>query len=189
MLDFDTGQEEDRTVAKDTPLTHDLFDHLERRKEQRLSAIATTEKVSRFFLGWSLNASGFFVARWLLLIGGSTNLWLAASLCFAIASTSSFASLSGVSANYKEGGAELTGGEKLVEAMTGLGVSGSVTFLACKDFIKFQEVSDATIEQIKHDISDLQNPSFWGDPVVMVVGVLLLGVGVLKILSGGNRRE
>lgn len=173
MFDY---PEDEKSIQQDTALPSDLYEHLERRKEQRLNAVATTEGIAKFFLGWSLNATGFFLARALLYIGGSTNLWLAITLSFTIGSTSAFANLQKVNANYRggEGGLEVTGGEKLVNTATGLGLSGLTTFLAVKDFLYYQQISDQTIVQIEHDIDELQEPSIWGEPWALLTGVLII---------------
>lgn len=187
MENFNINDGEDVEYAPDTALPKDLYEHLERRKEGRLKTIQTTENVARFFVGWSLNSTGYFIARWLLLIGGSTNLWLAAMLCFAIASTSGFAALSnGVSANY-DGGVQVTGAEKLVTGATGIAMSGAVTLIACKDFLYYQDISNQAIAEIKDDIQELQSPSFWGTDWVFVPLVLVVGMITVRFFGGGNR--
>ena len=57
-------------IAPDTPLPKDLISHLESRKQHRKDVIHTTEKLTRFFVGWSLNSTGFLIAKYLLITGG-----------------------------------------------------------------------------------------------------------------------
>ncbi|MEL6162545.1 MAG: hypothetical protein AAFR37_01855 [Cyanobacteria bacterium J06628_3] len=76
-------------VIPDTPIPQDLHAHLEERKKQRKKIIVTTEKITTFTFAWSLNASGYLVARYLLITGGAINFGLAVSLCFSISSVSS----------------------------------------------------------------------------------------------------
>jgi hypothetical protein len=106
--DTDDGQEEILSeIAPDTPLPKNLLEHLESRKKQRKEVINTTEKLSRFFVGWSLNSTGFFIAKFLLLTGGGVNYWLAVSLCFSVCSVGSLAGLTGFRVNYNSDGLEV----------------------------------------------------------------------------------
>ena len=166
--------------VQDTPLTPDLYKHLQRRKQERLDTIETTNKIANFVLGWSLNSTGYFVARWLLLIGGSTNLWLAMTLCFAISSTSSFATLSGLKASYSEG-LEVEGGEKLLMASCSLGMAGVNTFLSVKDFLHYQQISNNTVTQIQQDIRTLEEPNLWSTPFSLGAGILLMLLGAAML--------
>lgn len=166
--------------VQDTPLTPDLYEHLQRRKQERLDTIETTNKIANFVLGWSLNSTGYLIARWLLLISGSTNLWIAMTLCFAISSTSSFATLSGLKANYSEG-LELEGGEKLLTASCSLGMAGVNTFLSVKDFLHYQAISDSTVTQIEQDIRTLEEPNVWSTPFSLGAGILLMLVGAAML--------
>jgi hypothetical protein len=75
---IDESQEElVSKIAPDTPLPKDLIEHLSSRKQHRQDIINTTEKLTRFFVGWSLNSTGFFLAKYLLITGGGVNFWLA----------------------------------------------------------------------------------------------------------------
>lgn len=47
-------------TAPDTQLPKDLIEHLEERKKHRKQVIQTTELVQKYFISWSLSASGFF---------------------------------------------------------------------------------------------------------------------------------
>ncbi|MEA5596964.1 hypothetical protein, partial [Rivularia sp. UHCC 0363] len=71
-------EQEDSETTPDTQLPKDLIEHLEERKKHRKQVIQTTELVQKYFISWSLSASGFFLARLLLLINGGASLWLAA---------------------------------------------------------------------------------------------------------------
>jgi hypothetical protein len=173
--------EQEQVFAQDTPLTEDVFEHLQRRKLARLEIIAKTTKVSDLFLSLSLKCTGAAIARVLLLTGGSTNLWLACAICFGVSTSSGVAKLSGFNANYGANGLEISSGEKVFGGLISIGSSGAVTFLAVKDFIYYQGISIATIEGIKNDINTLEQPSLWATPFALGLGVILVAVGCLSL--------
>ncbi len=150
---------EEEAFALDTALPKDLYDHLETRKQQRQRVIITTEKVSLFFVSWSLNATGFFIARWLLIAGGGINFWLAVSLCFSISSVSSLVGLSGFRVNYQEG-LEVENMQSVFRTVGGFVISAGVTFLAVKDYKYFEDLTYQTVAQLSEDIRTIegQNP-------------------------------
>lgn len=150
-LTSESSQEEELLrFAEDTLLPKDLHDHLSSRKQQRQRVIYTTEKVAVFFVSWSLNATGFFVARWLLIAGGSVNFWLAVSLCFSISSISSLVGLAGFNVRYQEG-LEVENMQNVLRTLGGLAISGGVTILAVKEYHYFQELTYQTAAQISAD--------------------------------------
>lgn len=154
-----SGENSLEEFAGDTPLPKDLHDHLEARKQQRQRIIQTNEKVSLFFISWSLNATGFFIARWLLIAGGSLNFWLAVSLCFSISSVSSLVGLSGFRVNYQEG-LEVENMQNVFRTVGGFVVSAGVTFLAVKEYKYFSDLTYQTAAQLSEDIRTIegQNP-------------------------------
>ncbi len=187
-LDF-TDQTETETLpiyAEDTQLPKDLSDHLVVRREQRLRVIHTTEKVAVFFVSWSLNATGFFIARWLLLTGGGINFWLAVSLCFSISSVSSLVGLSGVRVNYQEG-LEVENMQNAFRTVGGFIVSAGVTFLAVKEYQYFSDLTYQTAAQLSEDIRTIegQNPEL--SPWLSIGIAVFIVVCSLWAVFGGRR--
>lgn len=178
--------EDDQQPERDPAMPEDLLEYLEDRKEQRLKTITVTKKLTAAALSMSLNATGFFLARALLYIGGSTNLLLAVSLCFAISSTSAFAKLENFSANYNgETGLEINGGDKVISFVSGAGTSVLTTYLATKDFLYYEETSNNTIVQIEHDIDEIQQPTGWGDPLTWLASGLIILLILPRFLRRG----
>lgn len=178
--------EEDQSNSRESELPEEILEFLEDRKEQRLKTVAVTQKVTATALSLTLNATGFFLARALLYLGGSTNLLLAVSLCFAFGSTSAFAKLENFSANYNgETGLDIQGGDKVITALSGFGTSALTTYLATKDFLHFEQASNQTIVQIEHDIDEIQQPSGWGDPLTWLASGLIILLILPRFLRRG----
>ncbi|MGI2907662.1 hypothetical protein [Tolypothrix sp. VBCCA 56010] len=187
--DTDDGQEEVvGEIAPDTPLPKDLLEHLESRKKQRQEIIKTTEKLSRFFVGWSLNSTGFFVGKVLLLTGGGVNYWLAVSLCFSVCSVGSFAGLAGFRVNYNSEGLEVDNMQNIFKTATGLATAGAVTWLATKDYQYFEMLTRESAAQINQDIQTIekQNPQL--DPWLSIGVVSFLLVCALGIIFRGGKK-
>ncbi len=186
--DFDDTQDEMISeIAPNTPLPKDLLEHLESRKKHRKEIINTTEKLTRFFIGWSLNSTGFFIAKFLLINGGSLYYWLAVSLCFSISSVGSLAGLTGFRINYKEG-LEVDNGQNVLKAVGGVAVAVGVTWLATKDYQYFENLTKETAVQISQDIATIEKQYPQLDPwlSIGVAGFLLL-CGMWVVFVG--RRE
>ena len=186
--EIDDGQEEAvGEIAPDTPLPKNLLEHLEERSQQRKEVIDTTEKLSRFFVGWSLNSTGFFIAKFLLLAGGGVNYWLAVSLCFSVCSVGSLAGLTGFRVNYNSEGLEVDNMQNIFKSAAGLATAGAVTWLATKDYQYFETLTRDTATQINQDIQTIerQNPSL--DPWLSIGVAALLVLGALGIIFKGGR--
>lgn len=154
---YEEEQEEEELseIAPDTPLPNDLATYLKERTQQRQRVIATTERVTVFFTSWSLNATGFFVARFLLFTGGAINFWLAVSLCFSLCSVSSLVGLTDFRLNYNEG-VQIDNMQRLVGSVGGFLIAGSVTFLAVKDYQEFQYMTYQTAQEIQRGIDSIE---------------------------------
>lgn len=186
--EIDDGQEENLgEIASDTPLPKDLIEHLLRRTRQRKEVIDTTEKLSRFFVGWSLNSTGFFIAKFLLVTGGGVNYWLAVSLCFSVSSVGSLAGLTGFRVNYNSDGLEVDNMQNIFKSAAGLATAGAVTWLATKDYQYFEALTRETAVQINQDIQTIekQNPQL--DPWLSIGIAALLVLGALGIIFKGGR--
>ncbi|MBW4448183.1 MAG: hypothetical protein KME38_15285 [Spirirestis rafaelensis WJT71-NPBG6] len=186
--EIDDGQEEvNSVVAPDTPLPKDLLEHLEERSQQRKDVIDTTKKLSRFFVGWSLNSTGFFIAKFLLVTGGGVNYWLAVSLCFSVSSVGSLAGLTGFRVNYNSDGLEVDNMQNIFKSAAGLATAGAVTWLATKDYQYFETLTRETAVQINQDIQTIekQNPQL--DPWLSIGIAALLVLGAFSIIFKGGR--
>ena len=142
-------------VIPDTPLPQDLHAHLEERKKQRKKIIVTTEKITTFTFAWSLNASGYLVARYLLITGGAINFGLALSLCFSISSVSSIVGLSGFRLGYQEG-IEVENMQNAFRALGGLTVSIWVTYLAVNEYMDVRDATYRTAQEIQRGIDTIE---------------------------------
>ncbi|MBW4635459.1 MAG: hypothetical protein KME30_27280 [Iphinoe sp. HA4291-MV1] len=184
--DFDDNQDEMvGEIAPDTPLPKDLLEHLESRKKHRQEIINTTEKLTRFFIGWSLNSTGFFIAKFLLINGGSLYYWLAISLCFSISSVGSLAGLTGFRINYKEG-LEVDNGQNVLKAVGGVAGAVGVTWLATKDYQYFENLTKETAAQINQDIATIEKQYPQLDPWLGIVIAALLLLGGFRLIFGGG---
>lgn len=174
-------------IAPDTPLPKNLLEHLEERKIQRKQIIDTTEKLSRFFVGWSLNSTGFFIAKFLLLTGGGVNYWLAVSLCFSVSSIGSLAGLTGFRVNYNSEGLQVDNMQNIFKSAAGLATAGAVTWLATKDYQYFETLTRESAAQINQDIQTIekQNPQL--DPWLSIGVVSFLLVCALGIIFRGGK--
>jgi len=176
-------------VAPDTLLPKDLLEHLEERKKQRFDVIDTTEKLSRFFVGWSLNSTGFFIAKFLLLTGGGVNYWLAVSLCFSVCSVGSLASLTGFRVNYNSDGLEVDNMQNIFKSAAGLATAGTVTWLATKDYQYFEGLTKETAAQINQDIQTIERQYPQADPWLGIGIMAFLLVAMLGIIFRGGGRN
>lgn len=184
----DVSEEVNSVVAPDTPLPKDLLEHLESRNKQRKDVIDTTEKLSRFFVGWSLNSTGFFIAKFLLLTGGGVNYWLAVSLCFSVCSVGSLAGLTGFRVNYNSDGLEVDNMQNIFKSAAGLVTAGTVTWLATKDYQYFEGLTKETAAQINQDIQTIEKQYPQADPwlgIGLMVFFLAAALGI--IFKGGSR--
>ena len=184
----DVSEEVNSVVAPDTPLPKDLLEHLESRNKQRKEVIDTTEKLSRFFVGWSLNSTGFFIAKFLLFTGGGVNYWLAITLCFSVCNVGSFAGLTGFRVNYNSDGLQVDNMQNIFKSAAGLVTAFSVTWLATKDYQYFETLTRETAAQINQDIQTIekQNPQL--DPWLSIGIAALLILGTLGIIFGSKER-
>ncbi|MGI2906807.1 hypothetical protein [Tolypothrix sp. VBCCA 56010] len=186
--EIDDGQEEVLSeIASDTPLPKDLLEHLESRKKQRKDIIDTTEKLSRFFVGWSLNSTGFFLAKFLLVTGGGVNYWLAVSLCFSVSSVGSLAGLTGFRVNYTSDGLEVDNMQNIFKSAAGLVTAGTVTWLATKDYQYFETLTRESAAQISQDIQTIERQHPQLDPWLSIGVVSFLLVCALGIIFKGGR--
>lgn len=180
---FDELEEQEQSpTTPDTQLPKDLIQHLEERKKHRKQVIQTTELVQKYFISWSLGATGFFLARLLLLINGGASLWLAAGLCFSICSISSIVGLSGFRANYNDG-FEVEGMEKPVKTIGGFVIAAGSTWLAIKDYQYFQQVTVDAAYQISADLRTIYQEKPWLDPWLSIFIAGFLAFGSLFIIS------
>lgn len=181
--DNDDGQEEVLgEIAPDTPLPKNLLEHLEERKKHRKQVIDTTEKLSRFFVGWSLNSTGFFIAKFLLLTGGGVNYWLAVSLCFSVCSVGSLAGLTGFRVNYNSEGLEVEAMQNVFKSAAGLVTAGTVTWLATKEYQYFETLTRESAAQISEDIQTIEKQYPQADPWLSIGVVSFLLVCALGII-------
>ncbi|NEU76824.1 hypothetical protein PI95_031030 [Hassallia byssoidea VB512170] len=186
--DIDEGQEESLgEIVSDTQLPKDLIEHLQSRNQQRKEVIDTTEKLSRFFVGWALNSTGFFIAKFLLLTGGSVNYWLAITLCFSVCSVGSFAGLTGFRVNYNRDGLEVDNMQNIFKSAAGLATAGTVTWLATKDYQYFEALTRETATQINQDIQTIEQKHPSLDPWLSIGIAALLVLGALGIIFKGGR--
>lgn len=187
--DNDDGQEEVvGEIAPDTPLPKGLLEHLESRTRQRQEVIDTTEKLSRFFVGWSLNSTGFFIAKFLLLTGGGVNYWLAVSLCFSVCSVGSLAGLTGFRVNYNGEGLQVEAMQNVFKSAAGLVTAGTVTWLATKEYQYFETLTRESAAQISQDIQTIEKQYPQADPwlgIGLMVFFLAAALGI--IFKGGSR--
>ena len=178
----DVSEEVNSVVAPDTPLPKDLLEHLKSRKKQRQEIIKTTEKLSRFFVGWSLNSTGFFLAKFLLFTGGGVNYWLAVSLCFSVCSVGSLAGLTGFRVNYNSDGLEVDNMQNVFKSAAGLATAGAVTWLATKDYQYFETLTRESAAQISQDIQTIERQHPQLDPWLSIGIVSFLLVCALGII-------
>lgn len=183
----DVSEEVVGAVAPDTPLPKGLLEHLEERKKQRRDVIDTTEKLSRFFVGWSLNSTGFFIAKFLLLTGGGVNYWLAVSLCFSVCSVGSLAGLTGFRVNYNSEGLEVDNMQNVFKSAAGLATAGTVTWLATKDYQYFEMLTRESAAQISQDIQTIEKQHPQLDPWLSIGVVSFLLVCALGIIFKGGK--
>ncbi|MCW5319359.1 hypothetical protein GTQ43_39075 [Nostoc sp. KVJ3] len=173
-------------IAPDTPLPKDLISHLESRKQHRKDVINTTEKLTRFFVGWSLNSTGFFIAKYLLITGGGVNLWLAISLSFSICSVGSLAGLTGLRVNYNTDGLEVDNMQNVFKTAGGLVFAGVTTWLAVKDYQYFENLTKETVSQISQDIQTIEKQNPQSDPWLSIAVALALFIGSIAIIFKGR---
>ena len=186
--EIDDGQEEvNSVVAPDTPLPKDLLEHLEERKKQRKQVIDTTEKLSRFFVGWALNSTGFFIAKFLLVTGGGVNYWLAVSLCFSVSSVGSLAGLTGFRVNYNSDGLEVDNMQNIFKSAAGLATAGAVTWLATKDYQYFEKLTRETAAQISQDIQTIEKQYPQTDPWLSIAIGAAIVLGTLGMIFKGGK--
>ncbi|MBD2359369.1 hypothetical protein H6G41_33125 [Tolypothrix sp. FACHB-123] len=186
--DIDESQEEILSeVAPDTPLPKDLIEHLESRKQHRQDIIKTTEKLTRFFVGWSLNSTGFFLAKYLLITGGGVNFWLAISLSFSICSVGSLAGLTGLRVNYNSDGLEVDNMQNLLKTAAGLVCAGVTTWLAVKDYQYFENLTSETVTQINKDIQIIEKQNPQSDPWLSIAVALALFIGSIAVIFKGRQ--
>lgn len=188
MINYDDEREEMVSeVAPDTSLPKDLIEHLSERKKHRKDVISTTEKLTRFFIGWSLNSTGFFIAKYLLMTGGGVNFWLAVSLCFSVCSVGSLAGLTGFRVNYNSDGLEISNMQNVLKTVGGIALAGTTTWLAVKDYQYFENLTKETAAQLNRDIETIeqQNPQL--DPWLSIGIAFALVLGALGIIFGGKR--
>ena len=183
----DVSEEVVGAVAPDTPLPKDLLEHLEERTRQRKDVIDTTVKLSRFFVGWSLNYTGFFIAKFLLVTGGGINLWLAITLCFSVCSVGSLAGLTGFRVNYNSDGLEVDNMQNIFKSALGLASAGTVTWLATKDYQYFETLTRETAAQINQDIQTIERQHPQLDPWLSIGIAALLVLGAFSIIFKGGR--
>ena len=183
----DVSEEVNSVVAPDTPLPKDLLEHLKSRKKQRQEIIKTTEKLSRFFVGWSLNSTGFFLAKFLLFTGGGVNYWLAVSLCFSVCSVGSLAGLTGFRVNYNSEGLEIDNMQNIFKSAAGLATAGAVTWLATKDYQYFETLTRETATQISQDIQTIEKQYPQADPWLSIAIGAAIVLGTLGIIFKGGR--
>ncbi|RCJ42499.1 hypothetical protein A6770_34640 [Nostoc minutum NIES-26] len=186
--DIEENQEEVISeIAPDTPLPKDLISHLESRKQHRKDVINTTDKLTRFFVGWSLNSTGFLIAKYLLITGGGVNLWLAITLSFSICSVGSLAGLTGLRINYNSDGLEVDNMQNLFKTAGGLVFAGVTTWLAVKDYQYFENLTKETVTQINQDIQTIEKQNPQSDPWVSIAVAVALFIGSIAIIF--RRRE
>lgn len=173
-------------IAPDTPLPKDLIEHLESRKQHRKDVINTTEKLTRFFVGWSLNSTGFFIAKYLLITGGGVNLWLAISLSFSVCSVGSLAGLTGLRVNYNSDGLEVDNMQNVLKTAGGLVFAGITTWLAVKDYQYFENLTKETVTQISQDIQTIEKQNPQSDPWLSIAVALALFIGSIAIIFKGR---
>ena len=180
-LPYDEDEEEEiPEIAPDTPLPTDLAAYLKQRTEQRQRVVATTDRVTTFFISWSLNATGFFIARFLLFTGGGINFWLAISLCFSICSVSSLVGIADFRLNYKDG-VEIDHMERLIKVGAGIIISGGVTAISVQEYRELKEVSYEVAYDIQRGINEIEgkNPELapwlnYGIPALIVFSIICM---------------
>jgi hypothetical protein len=186
--DIDDEQEElVSEIAPDTPLPKDLIEHLESRKQHRQDIINTTEKLTRFFVGWSLNSTGFFIAKYLLITGGGVNFFLAISLSFSICSVGSLTGLTGLRVNYNSDGLEVDNMQNILKTAAGLVCAGVTTWLAVKDYQYFEHLTKETVTQINQDIQTIEKQNPQSDPWVSIAVALALFIGSIAVIFKGRQ--
>jgi hypothetical protein len=189
LNDQQTEQEEVMEYAADTLLPRDLAEHLQERKLNRKQVIGTTGKLTGYLIGWSMNATGFFLAKALLLLGGSVNYWLAISLCFTCCAVVPLAGLADFRVNYKAGeGLEVDNAQSTIKVIFGLGSSAVTTYLSGQDYRFFQQVTQATIYEITEDIQVFEKQEPRSDAWAGAWGFAVLGAIALILLLGVFRK-
>jgi hypothetical protein len=184
-----TEQEEIMEYAPDTLLPKDLAEHLQERKLHRKQVIGTTGKLTGYLVGWSMNATGFFLAKGLLLLGGGVNYWLAISLCFTCCAVVPLSGLTNFRVNYKAGeGLEVDNAQSTVKVVFGLGSSAITTYLAGQDYRYFQDITNTTIHEIAEDIQIFEKQEPRSDAWAGAWGFAVLGAIALVLLLGVFRK-
>lgn len=199
MFNFDNdesqGNKEEQEFEPDTRLTSELNAFLQQRKEDRLNVVSNTNKILQLSLSWSMNVTGYFLARSLLLLGGSFNYWLAVTLCFSCCSVIPLSKLTGFRINYggnEGGGLQVDSFESVLKGVLGLTGSAITTFLAQEDYRKYQALTNQSINEINHDIYTFekqspQNPIDFG--VVQIVLVILAGISLASMFLFKDKKE
>jgi hypothetical protein len=177
--------DQETEYAPDTSIPKDLAEHLEKRKEDRKDIIKTTSNLTGYLVTWSMNATGFFLAKGLILFGGSINFWLAISLCFTFCAIVPLAGLNDFRINYKgsEGGVEVDNGQSTIKVAFGLGSAGLTTWLAVKDFKYYQDMTSETIEAISNDVISFESQHTKADSFSGIVTIGLLVVSAIALFA------
>jgi hypothetical protein len=174
-------EQDDQEFAPDTLLPKDLAEHLEQRKQQRRDVIITTSKLTGYLVTWSMNATGYFLAKSLIYFGGSINFPIAIALCFTCCAIVPLTGLNDFRVNYKDG-IEIDNAQSTVKVAFGLGSAALTTYLAVKDFDHYQKMTNQTIEAITNDVRNFENQSPSVDPFSGMVTLGLIASAALLLL-------
>jgi hypothetical protein len=180
MFTEELEQEDDQEFALDTALPKDLVQHLEQRKQQRQDTIATTSKLTGYFVTWSMNATGYFLAKGLIYFGGSINFYIAIALCFTCCAIVPLAGLNDFRINYKEG-FEVDNVQSTIKVAFGLGSAGLTTYLGVKDFKYYQDMTTETAQAITNDVKSFENQQPNVEPLSGIVTLGLLATAAVSL--------
>lgn len=185
---IDNTESNAEALAQDTALPRDLYEALLLEKQRRQQTLATRQKILTFFVSWTFHASGTAIAKWCLVLGGSSAYWLAATLCFTVALVPATFMATSININYIEGQMEATnlerGGGVLIKAV-GAGVT---TWLAVKEHQFFAKASDDAIAQIEQQVRVVQKQHPESYPWLPAATPLLVALAVGLVVGVFVRR-
>ncbi|MUG92779.1 hypothetical protein F7734_10080 [Scytonema sp. UIC 10036] len=184
--EFEINDIEQSAYAEDTALPKDLAEALQLEKQRREETLFLRKKILSFFISWTFHSTGIAIAKWCLVLGGSSALWTAASLCFTISFVPTAFLATGININYTDGQFQVTNMQKLSNLGIGLVSASVTTYLAVKDYQYLQDLSNQTIVQLSESIREVQRQHPETDPWLAIAVAGALFVGSMFAIFGGR---
>ncbi|MFL9455912.1 hypothetical protein AB0758_33155 [Tolypothrix bouteillei VB521301_2] len=172
--------------ADDTLLPKDLVEALQLEKQRREETLFLRKKILNFFIGWTFHSTGIAIAKWCLVLGGTSAMWTAVSLCFTISFVPTAFLATGININYTDGQFQVTNMQKLSNLGIGLVSASVTTYLAVKDYQYLQDLSNQTIVQLSESIREVQRQHPQTDPWLSIIVAGALFVGSMFAIFGGR---